>query len=314
VSQSIPESVVSRVRKLLALAGNNSNENEAQAAAAKAQAILAEYNLEISQIGDAEPSADATREKDVGSVAATADWQVTLMAALAEANFCLHWTTETLARRMDGTGKLRMRRRHSLIGRQVNIIVVKEMYTYLLQAMERLCPYGDRRDRSTRSWYQGCSDRLRSRLQEQRAASEAESRKRRGETPRGSGTDLVLSDVYSSEEDLNNDLRYGYAPGTTAAHRAERDARWAAQRASYEAELAARHSTNPVAPEAKKQESERERLKREARDRRWYESYQRRQAREEAKVDRWAYNQGSSTGRDIGLDRQVEKSKAAQIG
>jgi hypothetical protein len=298
VSQTaVPESVIARVRKLLALAGNNSNENEANAAALKAQAILAEYNLEMSSIDDSEPaSVDATREKDEGSIAATSDWQVTLMKAVAEANFCAHWTVEVLARRTNGTGRLRMRRRHCLVGRSVNVLVVKEMYSYLMGTMERLCPYEDKRDRSTKSWFNGCSDRLQSRLSDLRAKADAEARARRGDVPRGNGMDLVLSDVYLNEEDLNNDLRYGYAPGTTTRARAESAARAAQWRADYEARKAA----EPV-----KQETPAERAKREAKDRRWYESYQRRQAKEAARVDWNAYNSGSQSGRDIGLDRQV---------
>lgn len=41
------EQLVEKVKKLLALAGNNPNENEAQAAMLKAQKMIAEYNLEI---------------------------------------------------------------------------------------------------------------------------------------------------------------------------------------------------------------------------------------------------------------------------
>lgn len=41
--------ILAKVQKLLALAGNNPNENEANAAYAKAQALIAEYNLDMSQ-------------------------------------------------------------------------------------------------------------------------------------------------------------------------------------------------------------------------------------------------------------------------
>lgn len=43
------QEMMNKVQKLLALAGNNPNENEAQAAYAKAQAIIAEYNLDMSE-------------------------------------------------------------------------------------------------------------------------------------------------------------------------------------------------------------------------------------------------------------------------
>jgi hypothetical protein len=319
VSQSIPESVVVRIRKLLALANDGrGNANEAEVASQKAQALLAEYNLEMSQIGENEPnsqtSEDAAREKTTGFDAATADWQVTLMAAIAQNNFCMHWVQQIRDRRLDGTGKIRLRRRHCLIGRRVNIVIVRELYTYLTQTMERLCPYEDRRDRSSRSWFDGCSDRLRSRLEEQRRASEAESRQRRGEASRGDGSSLVLSDVYSSEEDLNNDLRFGYAPGTTAARRAEREARHREYEEEYRRRAAEQKTeeTTEVSTKVETPAQKARRAEREARrDARWWEAYQRRQAREAARVDQRAYAHGSSVGGGIGLDRQVSVDKVA---
>ena len=41
------EKILEKIKKLLALAGNNPSQEEAQAAAAKAQALLAEYNLTL---------------------------------------------------------------------------------------------------------------------------------------------------------------------------------------------------------------------------------------------------------------------------
>lgn len=272
--QVIPASVVARVRKLLSLAGNNSNENEASSAASKAQEIMTEFNISLSEIGQ-DPSAsttgDTAREKQGTGLAAAKKWQTDIMATLAANNFCAHWTEAHLSRRSNGTGWLRMRSRHFLIGRQANIVVTVETYKYLCETMERLCPYDDRRGRSSTSWFQGCTDRLVDRLGIQRQESEAASRARRQDPGRGDGSSLVLSDVYSSEEDLNNDLRYGYTPGTTGA----------------------------------RPETEKERVKREAADRRWHEAYQRRQQKEASKVDQYAYSQGSTTGRDIGLDTQI---------
>lgn len=318
MSQAIPESVVNRIKKLLALAGNNSNEHESTAAAEKAQSLLQEYNLELSQVGDAEPAADAGREK-ISDIAATADWQVTLMAAIAENNFCTHWTAQVYAKRTNGTGRMRNRRRHFLIGRRVNIVSCSQMYEYLMQSMERLCPYEDRRDRSTRSWFEGCSDRLRSRLSEQRRSSEAASRARRAEPGRGSGTDLVLSDVYSSEEELNTDFRYGYAPGTTAARRAENEARqkaWVEEyRARRAADVAAGVDVTAVSTKVETEAQRRNREDKEARaNERWEQSYRRRQEKEAARVDQNAYYRGADAGRGIGLDRQVQESRVEKLG
>lgn len=46
----VDESVLKKIRNLLALAGNNPNENEAHAAACKAQELLAKYHLSMSDI------------------------------------------------------------------------------------------------------------------------------------------------------------------------------------------------------------------------------------------------------------------------
>lgn len=43
------QNLMDKVQKLLSLAGNNPNEHEAQAAYAKAQALIAEYNLDMSK-------------------------------------------------------------------------------------------------------------------------------------------------------------------------------------------------------------------------------------------------------------------------
>lgn len=44
--------IISKIEKLLALAGNNPSENEAQAALLKAQQLMAEHNLEMAQFQD----------------------------------------------------------------------------------------------------------------------------------------------------------------------------------------------------------------------------------------------------------------------
>lgn len=46
------EKILDRVKKILALAGNNPSEEEAKAAALKAQELLAKYNLSMADIGD----------------------------------------------------------------------------------------------------------------------------------------------------------------------------------------------------------------------------------------------------------------------
>lgn len=47
------EKILDKVKKLLALAGNNPSEEEAKAAALKAQELIAQYNLQLADLGEA---------------------------------------------------------------------------------------------------------------------------------------------------------------------------------------------------------------------------------------------------------------------
>jgi hypothetical protein len=168
--------------------------------------------------------------------------------------------------------------------------------------MERLCPYDDKRGRSANSWLSGCTDGLSSRLYQLRQEAERSSRATREDQPRGNGRDLVLTDVYSSEDDLNNDMRWGYEAGTTARNRREREARWAAA-------AEARKNEPPRAPETPE-----ERAKREKADARYYARFRRQRERANARVDHHAYEQGSYAGESIGLDKQVHHKPVGVIG
>jgi len=311
---NVPESIVRRLQKLLALANDSrGNENEAAAAAAKAQALMAEYNLSMASLGtnNQEPSSD--RVKDPATIAAAQDWQVVLMSSIARNNFVRHWTVTVYDKRADGKGKVRHRRRHALLGRKINVQMVVQTYEYLLQAMDRVCPFEDRRNRSAISWFAGCADRLSERLDAKRREMEAQSRTDRMDARRGNGTDLVLSDVFSSEEDLNNDFYYGYEPGTTARRRKEREEQDRIRAEEFRREreeYIARHGAVVVVQEDVKPKTEKELEKERRAEERWRATYQRRQEREAAKIDHHAYHAGSFAGRDIGLDDQIEQTKA----
>ena len=47
------KNIISKIEKLLALAGNNPSEAEAQAALLKAQQLMAEHNLDMAQFEEA---------------------------------------------------------------------------------------------------------------------------------------------------------------------------------------------------------------------------------------------------------------------
>jgi hypothetical protein len=308
MSQAIPENVRARLLKMIAVANDErGNEHVAAAASAKVQALLSEYNLEMSQVletdDDADVNPDAMRENvDLGIVTASS-WQNDLLSAIAGNNFCLH-----ISRREydEAKGGATDRRTHRLIGRAVNVTTTRQIYSYLAATMERLNPYTDKRTKSHRSWLDGCTSRLGARLYDQRCASESASlaaaREKQGDAPRGNGSDIVLSDVYSSEDDLNYDYHYSKEPGTTARERKEREARYAAERAA--------RANDPVKVV---QETAKERREREAQERRWKKQWERESRIRESKIDRNAYAMGQNAGQQIGLDVQVGTHTAPRL-
>jgi hypothetical protein len=292
---AIPDSLRTRIQKLLALANDaRGNEHKAQAAAAKVQTLLAEYNLEMSQIVDTDEDdidPNAIREKVENALTTTTDWQRSLLNSICCNNFVMRiydWGT-------DGKST------YSLIGRKLNTSTTIQVYTYLTGAIDRLCPFTDKRTKSHRSWKEGCAERLAARLDRQRWEAEAASRQQRGDAPRGNGADLVLSDVYSSEEDLNHDLYSGFEPGTTARENAANEARWKAEREA--------RANAPAVVEPQTAETDTQRRKREAKEaadyKRWQERYARERAREAAKRDANAYAMGANAGEQISLNQQL---------
>lgn len=296
----IPDSVRDRLHKFMAVTTERgATQNEAATAAAKVQAILTEFNLEMAQISDSDPvaSPDATREKVVSVLSASEDWQRRLLSAITSNNFCY------------GQRDANNPRIYTLIGRTINIKATIQVYLYLSKTVDRVCPFKDtpRNAKSILSFKEGCSEMLRDRLNEQRYEAEAASRAAHNEAPRGNGSDLVLSEVYSSEADLNWDFYCGKSPGTTARERAESRARWAAERVARE-EAARNAPAVPVVPETAAQKRARE-----ANDRKWQREYDRRRKQEEAKRDPRAYAMGQDAGSRISLDRQIEGAKNGKV-
>ena len=291
MSQTVPDSLRTRIQKLLMLSAYNNNEHEAQAAAEKVQALLAEYNLDMSQVTETTdaPDPDTQREKiDMGHD--DTEWRRRLMRAIAVNNFCMHWTSWA-----DDIPS------HQLVGRHVNVITTKQVYEYLTATVERVNPFVDKRTKARRSWFDGCSERLITRLYQQRYDAERAS----AATPtqqRGNGTDLVLANVYSTEEELNHDFMYGNPPGT----RARENADWAKWREEQ-------RNAPPVPKAMPIKETATQRAKREAQERRSQKQWERQRAKEDAKRDHDAYAMGDNAGNQIGLNRQVAARRTSRL-
>lgn len=272
--------IVARIQKLLALAGNNPNENEAAAAAAKVQELLASYNLDMNDVQRTEEG----RTKTLHSRSAMYPFQQVLMRTLAANNFCLHFVDTSIGRK-----------RHMVVGLKSNVAVTLSMYDYLATAIERLLPYPqkERMSRSAMSWKAGVADRLCERLLVQRREQEKAQAARQGAAPGGATGGNALVVLTSNERDANFDFYYGDAPGTMARLRAK----WVADQAAEKAAAAAAAAAKPETPA--------QRAKREAQEEKARQRWHQRWARQASKVDKAAYNAGRQVGDTIGLDPQV---------
>ncbi len=355
------DKVIDRVRKLMALANNKgATEAEAQNAAAMAQRILQDNGLSMAQIERAGKAAQAEemggkREKKNTDRRAMYRWQRELMEALAKNNFCL--ALEDVIERFDGR-KMRKSKTYILIGREINVITTTIMYDYLSQTVRRLATTegydhaGNERDHHI--FLEGATSRIIERLDDQRAEREAEDERRAKEekartqhpsaAPSSGGALIVLSDVYGSETDLNNDHRYGLEPGTTAQRRRDEEAeaeRWRKQQAEIRArrdemyeklikggmdeDVAMHMAYNGMTEErAREYVAEAEEERKKAAKRAQRQSYRPRsggsyrgpsqaEMREQERRNSQAYRDGYKKGDAVSLNQQIDEQKKGRL-
>lgn len=127
------DKLIEKVKKLLALS-QSPNEHEASAAAEKAQALLAEYNIALSEV---ETTSD--KEDDMvmegGVTTSSYPWQRTLSAAVAQMYLC-----KSFYMTYRGKGK----DEHFFVGAKHNVDVAKMMFVYLVETIDRLAKEGAR--------------------------------------------------------------------------------------------------------------------------------------------------------------------------
>ena len=326
------QKILDRVAKMLDLMNNPAaSEGEIANANELIQRTCQEYNLTLSQVEAARgPTGGPVekREKKLTDFRAMYEYQTTIMRSLAESNFCL-WHIKKVfephpkAPAMWYRGEYlngRMSKHHQLVGREVNVMITSQTYQYLLDALRRACGDAGYDPRTTdgKRFLEGAASRISERLDErrrQRIAEQDAAKAARAPVGNGSGKELVLSDVYGSESDLNNDALNGFAPGTTAAERRawhEKQERQDAERARLIAEgvncdeawyrsrgYGEERAKEMVLADAKL--NARARGGRGTRSTGWTNA-DREYAR---KVNSTSYNAGRDAGASIGLDQQM---------
>ncbi len=357
------ESLIRRIQKLRDLSNRNDNEAEAALAAQRMTELLLEHGLSMAEIDakttkDGGKVTDAKRVKESHHGSAMYEYQRSLMRAIAETNFCVYWVEERWRPDPKG-GKVRwlhdrfanksemivdgeiqpagqvmgrIVKSHILLGREDYVVSSGLMYEYLTETMDRLLPWQgmQKRGKDALLWLAGCTERLTERLNDKRWQMEREQeRKRKEQEARGEIGLILLSDLYNSEEDLNEDFREGLEPGTTGRRKMEQKERYRRYKEDQDRLIAdgmdsetawyvARGLTVPemtVAPKVQESEAEKiKREKREARERgrseaRWQkEAWKNRQKRNSE-----AYQLGNKKGLEIGLDTQIRDRKTERL-
>lgn len=331
--------VIAKIMKLLAMTDTSRGATEAEAATATlmVQRILQDHGLTMAAVEQAggEVGPDGKRSKEAVDRRALFRWQQQLMESLASNFFCFHMV-ET-HQKHDGR-KLRKSKQHVLIGRFINVQSTVNMYDYLAKAIRRAAvDHGydhANNEKDHHMFLEGAAERLRVRLDDKRVereredAAKAKERAAQSRHPGAApivGTALVVADVYESEEDANNDIRYGYPPGTHAARRATAKAAKAAREALYQSLLAqgvedikAQYISYGYSDEAAQKmaddyhrpaEPTKPRKEREYKFRSASQKEQERWARQSST----AYKQGDAAARNIGLDDQVTSQDKRRI-
>lgn len=326
------EEIVERIRKLLALAAKNTNANEAAAATAKAQALLTQYNLDASLIETAQGRADGKRE-EAKMEGGFYLYQRELYKAIAELNFCMYFTeeyaterTKTIKRRnkrrrydyesgeykhverVYAKGDTVIKKRHRIIGKQVNTATTRVMCFYVEETIERLIrerlarpdgstDFGQLYSNWGISFREGAVEVVVEKAEKERQRQiTAEKARQRSEAKMAaqgasSGSSLTISDVMKTEEAGNYDFVYGQ--GSWAA-KLEREA---ASAKRWKNELARRAKLAKDNPEAaKKEEEERRKSNRSGG---WGRSPK------ERSKDWGAFKAGNEAGANISLHRQT---------
>lgn len=320
---SVPDEIVERIQKILALGRRGGTEAEATAAMAKAQDLLAKYNLDLATVERGGKAGDARREQ-ASAAGGMYHYQRGLWRAVAELNFCTYFLSGHFKRRrVHGVERDAWISQHAFVGRKVNTAATMAMGGYLEQEIERLCrerldkriilPGGAVHRYNVQSQFfsswavgfrEGAADRVIMKLQDERRRKLRDDEKRAARAAAAAGsstaTALTLGTLAQQERAGNYDFIHG--EGAWAQKMAEQAAAAEEERLAEEAwvKFKAEHPE-----EARKQEEAAAKERR----RSWSGGGSR-----SRKVDRSGYMAGTEVGDNISLHQQADRANRKAIG
>lgn len=124
---TVDEKVLRKVRKALALAGNNPNESEAQAAMMMAQSLMAKYGIEMSEVENGEQPNREITEDSVTELKQLLWWELNLAVTISN-NFKCYAHTTSYGRR-----KIMF-----FYGKKTDVTIAKEVYSYARVTLDHL--------------------------------------------------------------------------------------------------------------------------------------------------------------------------------
>lgn len=138
------ETILVRIKKLLALA-TSSNPHEAAVAAAKAQALLLQHNVAMADVDALDLRKEGVDRFDWSDIVnesnKSMEWRDKLFHAVAGTMWCKGWSDDQRTELYrDSMRRLRWRikRRTTIIGRPSDVEVARYLYEFLIKTGERL--------------------------------------------------------------------------------------------------------------------------------------------------------------------------------
>lgn len=134
---TVSEAMLKRIRSLLAMSRGNANEHEAAVAASKVQELLLQFNLSVDDVEKRDASGKVIEDGDL-LTSSSNPWRRDLALAIAHLYFCDYYWQHVRWKAPQRKRPYIRGDKHNFIGLPHNVVVVKEMFVYLVDTIERL--------------------------------------------------------------------------------------------------------------------------------------------------------------------------------